>query len=69
MDTKIQNVIEEVSRIFEVDLKEKQIVAMQTFMSGRDVFVTLQTGYGKSLIYAFYLLLLIFSRVRNCRLL
>lgn len=46
MDTKIQNVIEEVSRIFEVDLKEKQIEAMQTFMSGRDVFVTLPTGYG-----------------------
>lgn len=53
MDTKIQNVIEEVSRIFEVDLKEKQIEAMQTFMSGRDVFVTLPTGYGKLLIYAF----------------
>lgn len=53
MDTKIQNVIEEVSRIFKVDLKEKQIEAMQTFMSGRDVFVTLPTGYGKLLICAF----------------
>ena len=53
MDTKIQNVIEEVSKVFEVHLKEKQIEAMQTFMSGRDVFVTLPTGYGKSLIYAF----------------
>ena len=33
-------------------LKEKQIEAIDTFVRGKDVFVSLPTGYGKSIIYA-----------------
>ena len=33
-------------------LKPKQLEAVRTFMSGRDTFVSLPTGYGKSVIYA-----------------
>ena len=33
-------------------LKEKQIEAVSSFIEGNDVFVSLPTGYGKSLIYA-----------------
>ena len=33
-------------------LKLKQLEAIQAFMSGKDTFVSLPTGYGKSAIYA-----------------
>ena len=33
-------------------LKPKQLEAIQAFMSGKDTFVSLPTGYGKSAIYA-----------------
>ena len=33
-------------------LKEKQIEAIDTFVRGNGVFVSLPTGYGKSIIYA-----------------
>ena len=33
-------------------LKPKQLEAIRTFMSGRDTFVALPTGYGKSIIFA-----------------
>ena len=45
--------ISEISRHFNVVLKDKQVEAIQSFMNGREVFVALPTGYGKSLIYAF----------------
>ena len=32
-------------------LKEKQLEAISSFVEGRDTFVALPTGYGKSLIY------------------
>ena len=32
-------------------LKEEQLVAVEQFVSGKDVFVSLPTGFGKSLIY------------------
>ena len=32
-------------------LKEKQLEAIHTFLDGRDTFVSLPAGYGKSLIY------------------
>ena len=32
-------------------LKEKQLEAIHAFLDGRDTFVSLPTGYGKSLIY------------------
>ena len=33
-------------------LKPKQVEAVKSFTSGHDTFVALQTGYGKSIIYA-----------------
>ena len=33
-------------------LKEKQKEAIKTFLEGNDIFVSLPTGYGKSVIYA-----------------
>ena len=33
-------------------LKPQQLEAMTEFVSGKDVFVVLPTGFGKSLIYA-----------------
>ena len=33
-------------------LKEKQTEAVLSFLKGRDTFVALPTGYGKSIIYA-----------------
>lgn len=33
-------------------LKPQQLEAMMAFISGKDVFVVLPTGFGKSLIYA-----------------
>ena len=35
-----------------VVLKEKQQEAVEAFMKGNDTFVSLPTGYGKSMIYA-----------------
>ena len=34
------------------ELKDKQIEAMSSFLKGKDTFVSLPTGYGKSIIYA-----------------
>ena len=36
------------------DLKVKQKEAIRAFLEGRDVFVSLPTGYGKSIIYGIY---------------
>ena len=33
------------------ELKEKQRLCMEKFIEGNDVFASLPTGYGKSLIY------------------
>ena len=33
-------------------LKEKQLEAVSSFVQGHDTFVSLPTGYGKSVIYA-----------------
>ena len=33
-------------------LKDKQVEAILSFVGGKDVFVSLPTGYGKSIIYA-----------------
>jgi len=35
-----------------IPLKAKQLEALRAFMSGRDSFVVLPTGYGKSVIFA-----------------
>ena len=44
------------------DLKPKQIESVKSFVSGRDTFVTLPTGYGKSIIFAILPLLFDFLR-------
>ena len=44
-------------------LKEEQKKAVKVFVGGKDVFVSLPTGYGKSLCYA--LLPLIFDKRRK----
>ena len=46
---KYKRIVDAVAERYGVVLKEKQLVAI---MSGHDVFVTLPTGYGKSLIFA-----------------
>lgn len=46
-------------------LKPLQREAIRTFLPGKDVFVSLSTGYGKSLCYA--LLPLVFDHLRSCR--
>jgi len=33
-------------------LKDKQLEAVKSFVSGKDTFVALPTGYGKSVIFA-----------------
>ena len=33
-------------------IKSKRCEAIEAFFSGRDIFVSLSTGYGKSIIYA-----------------
>ena len=55
-------VLADVAGLFGVELlKEKQDEAIRTVLSGRDTFVSLPTGYGKSIIYA--ALPLIFDRL------
>jgi len=44
-------------------LKPKQMEAILAFLAGKDVFVALPTGYGKSIIFA--LLPAIFNRIRG----
>lgn len=44
-------------------LKMKQKEAIEAFVSGKDTFVALPTGYGKSIIYA--LLPSIFDKLRG----
>ena len=44
-------VVAEVARTFDITLKEKQLEAIISFLKGFDVFITLPTGYGKSIIY------------------
>ena len=44
-------------------MKEKQIEATCTFVEGHDTFVSLPTGYGKSLVYA--VLPLVLDKIRG----
>ena len=45
------------------ELKKEQELAIRSFVNGRDVFIALPTGYGKSLCYA--LLPLVFDSLRG----
>jgi len=44
-------------------LKPKQLEAISAFLSEKDVFVSLPTGYGKSIIFT--LLPAVFNRIRG----
>ena len=44
-------------------LKPKQIAAVKAFVEGKDVFVSLPTGYGKSIIYA--ILPIVYDKIRG----
>ena len=46
-------------------LKEEKLLAIQKFLTGSDVFVSLPTGFGKSQIYG--LLLAVFNRLKGYR--
>ena len=48
-----------------LELNAYQKVAIKTFMQGRDIFVNLPTGYGKSLI--FQALATMFDMVMACQ--
>ena len=49
----LPEVIEESAKRLGYDsLREKQMEAVLSFMSNKDTFVSLPTGYGKSVIYA-----------------
>ena len=55
-------ITDSVSLVGVEELKKEQSQAIRSFVSGRDVFVTVPTGYGKSFCYA--LLPLVFDRLR-----
>ena len=59
----VREAISEASQQFGICLKEKQFDAIYEFCSGSDVFVSLPTGFGKSIIYA--ILPLVFDRIRG----
>lgn len=46
-------------------LKDKQKEAITNFVNGRNCFVILRTGYGKSLCYMYALLPYVFDHLRN----
>jgi len=48
----VEEAILAVSKDLAISLKDKQCDALKSFCSGNDLFVSLPTGYGKSLIYA-----------------
>ena len=48
----LQEAIHQASSDIGLSLKQKQLEAVVKFCSGNDVFVSLPTGDGKSIIYA-----------------
>ena len=62
----LTRVLADVAGLFGIaSFKDKQDEALRAFLSGRDTFVSLPTGYGKSVIYA--ALPLIFDRLLDRR--
>ena len=59
----ISRAISVVSMELGLELKDKQVKAIERFCEGSDVFVSLPTGFGKSLIYG--LLPLIFDKIKG----
>ena len=49
----VQETIKTAAQMMGIEsLKAKQVKAVEAFVSGHDVFVSLPTGYGKTVIYA-----------------
>jgi len=49
-ESDVINAISYAAKKFCVELKDKQVEPLQHFCAGKDVFVSLSTGYGKSMI-------------------
>lgn len=57
-EMKLPSAIDQASRCMGIQgLKPKQLEALESFVSGKDTFVALPTGYGKSIIFAILSLL------------
>lgn len=63
MSVDFSRIIGDISVELGLILKDKQVEAIQKFCEGSDVFVSLPTGFGKSMIYG--LLPLIFDRIKG----
>ena len=59
----VDEAITQVSKDISVALRDKQHEAIRSFCTGRDVFVSLPTGYGKTLIFA--MLPLVFDKLKG----
>ena len=66
MEDKCNACATEVATRLGFSLKDKQLEAMLSFMSSKDVFVSLPMGYWKSLIYAVLPLVFIYIKV-SCK--
>lgn len=51
---------------YDLTLKQEQLSAITSVMDGKDTFVSLPTGYGKSMCYIIPSLLTTFQRGRQC---
>ena len=58
-------VIESARQLGYTKLKERQVEAVEAFIKGHDMFISLPTGYGKSVIYA--VLPIVFNFLRGNR--
>ncbi len=59
----VQAAVAESASMLGKELKDKQLEAITSFVEGNDIFVSLPTGYGKSLIYG--ILPLVFDKLRG----
>ena len=47
----LRAIIRESASEIELELKDKQVIALEAILGGSHMFVSLPTGYGKSIIY------------------
>ena len=59
----IDDAIDDSAAFLGKELKAEQLAAISAFAHGKDTFIALPTGYGKSLIYG--ILPLVFDRLRG----
>ena len=62
-DDRLHRVITETAEKIGITLKDKQFQAIYSFCLQKDVFVSLPTGYGKSVIYG--ILPLVFDNIKG----